>query len=251
MNAFNEAIYWTALASIRPAVILYLIPVFGSGSGGNFMRIPFTIAIAMMVHPLFAPIPENMPSLFLIVAKELLLGAAIGFLVHRLFIIIGAAGALIDQQAGYTIGTVFDPNFNQESGPVESIFIRLASLITLAGGSAFVFAHGVLETFRIWPLFSSGIDIDDWPQRLHGFIFSSIISMENSALRIAIPFMGILLFSDICVGILGRYAQQLNPFSVVLAIKAAVLALMLFMAHGMLLDTFYEMSQGLFRLTAW
>lgn len=186
------------------------------------------------MHPFLAPVPENAPHLALILGKELLLGIVIGFLLARLFILVGAAGAIIDQQAGYTLGNVFDPALGREMGPVETLLSRLLILMTLAGGGALLFGLLVLRSYEVWPLFA-------FPSWEHGYtllektLADAVVAMVEATAQLAMPIVAVLLFAEAGLAILGRYAQQLNPFSISLAVKAALLMLVLYSAQYYLL----------------
>lgn len=229
-----ESLMGTALAMVRPAVITLFLPFGADATTGRFFRIPFSLAIALCVHPFLAPLPESAPALAMVLGKEILLGVAAGLLLARLFILVGAAGAIIDQQAGYTLGNVFDPALGREMGPIEALLSRMLILLTLAGGGALIFGLLVLHSYEIWPLFA----VPSWElaySLLSNTLADVVVRMLNAIAQLAMPIVSVLLFAEAGLAILGRYAQQLNPFSISLAAKAALLMLVLYGSYEYLL----------------
>lgn len=230
-----ESLLGTALGAVRPAVITLFLPFGTDAATGRFFRVPFSLAIALCVHPFLSPLPEGGAPLALLLGKEVLLGIVIGLLLARLFILVGAAGAIIDQQAGYTLGNVFDPALGREMGPIETLLSRLLILVTLAGGGSLLLGLLVLRSYELWPLLS-------FPSWELGYTFleitlaDAVVKMLEATAQLAMPIVTILLFTEAGLAVLGRYAQQLNPFSISLAAKAALLMLVLYSVQHYLLS---------------
>lgn len=222
-----DALLPTALAMVRTGVALSILPLGRSGAAGKHFTMPMALAIALCV-PAPAVDTAQPLSVGLLAIKEGCLGAALGFMLSRVFFVVGGAGAILDQQAGYTVGSTFNPTFGATIGPIETIFTALLTLMLVDGDSGFVAAKALAATYDVWPvtqwLPSGGQSLGDFVRHL---LSDQVQLLLEMGLRIVAPMAALLLLADVCTAIAGRYAQQLNPFSISLALKAFVVALIL------------------------
>jgi type III secretory pathway component EscT len=222
-----DALIPTALSMVRVGVALSVLPLGHKSSAGKHFTMPMSLAIALCVP---APVVDAVQpvSVALLAIKEGFLGAALGFLLSRIFFVVGGAGAILDQQAGYTVGSTFNPTFGTTAGPIETIFTALLTLMLVDGNGGFVAAKALAATYDIWPVARW---LPPGSQSLQEFATHLLSDQAQLLLemtvRIVAPMAALLLLADICTAIAGRYAQQLNPFSISLALKAFVVAVIL------------------------
>lgn len=214
------------LAMVRAAVLVAVMPTFKSSVGKAFL-LPFPLAVALCVRE--ASDTAGLPSmlLFSLGMKEAMLGAALGFMVSRVFIVVSAAGAVLDQQAGYTVGALFNPSLGHSAGPIETLYTLLLVLILMTAGGGFFFPKAIMATYAVWPVASL------WPPMgsIDGFINNILGDGTNllvgMAMHIAIPILAMLMFSDLCVAMLSKYAAEMSPMSISMAVKALLVGIVL------------------------
>ncbi|GGA23409.1 EscT/YscT/HrcT family type III secretion system export apparatus protein [Dyella nitratireducens] len=236
------------LAMVRTSVLVSAIPTFKSSAGKAFL-VPFPMAIGLCVEQASGVAGLPLAALFPLVVKEALLGAALGFMVSRVFIVMSTAGAVLDQQAGYTIGALFNPSLGHTAGPIETLYTQLLILILMTAGGGLFFPSTIMATYVAWPittLWPSGASLDGF---IHDLLTDGANSLIGMALQIATPILAMLMFSDLCVALLGRYASELSPMSMSLAIKAFLVCLMLVVTIDNQMDNMRHLIALLLRVT--
>jgi type III secretion protein T len=209
-----EAMQGFAFCTVRPSVALAMVPVASSGPSAVALRVPFVFAMALL--PGLASAPEPLWSALL---AEALMGLVLGLLLAVPFMVAQGAGAILDQQSGYTVASVFDPTTSREAAPLEILFGQLAVLALFTLPGSLLVVGCIAESWELWPPGSSG-DIAGWMRRYaeHGFA-----AHFASALALAAPLLGLLLLAETALGLQSRYARQISPFTTALPIKIALL----------------------------
>ena len=85
MDGIESNLLSVALASIRPLVAFSILPFGAQGMMKSAFAMPASLAVAVLVAPSLGPLPAN-GVLGLLIAKEGLLGALIGFGMSRVFL---------------------------------------------------------------------------------------------------------------------------------------------------------------------
>jgi type III secretion protein T len=166
--------------------------------------------------------------------KEVALGFALGFVGSVGFWAVHAAGAIIENQAGLSAATSIDPLAGEEDSLIGGFLVQVLSIMFLASGGFLILLGALYESFSVWPV------IDLTPQ-INPTIWLNagtqvIRWMMELALRVAAPFVLLMLMVEVGMGFLGRYAPQFNVFFLAMPIKAAVLLILLFVYAVVLVD---------------
>jgi type III secretion protein T len=212
--AFFEALEGFAFCMVRPSVALAMVPVASSGPTAGALRMPFALAMAMLPALPAAPQP-----LFGALLAEVLMGLVLGLLLAVPSMVAQGAGALLDQQSGYTVASVFDPTTSREAAPLEILFGQLAVLVLFTLPGSLVVAGCIVESWELWPPGSSG-DVTGWMRR---YAEHDAAAHLADALSLAAPLLGLLLLAETALGLQSRYARQISPFTTALPVKIALL----------------------------
>ncbi|RDS82784.1 type III secretion protein [Dyella monticola] len=227
-----DTISWAGtllLAMIRTLCMLAVLPIGGGSSAGRAFVLPMAVAVGLCVHQA-GNVPEVTSVLFYALAlKEGAVGIALGWMISRMFMVVGAAGALIDQVSGYTVGQLFNPSLGRSVGPVESLYSMLLILILMSAGNGYYFAKVILATYQAWPVSElvPAASIKPFVAMLLG---QGVDLLVNLSIQMAAPIMAMLMFADISIVLLSRYTPEFNPQSASLALKALLLTLMLLLS---------------------
>ncbi|GLQ49396.1 flagellar biosynthetic protein FliR [Dyella flava] len=214
-------------ASLRTALIVLFLPMGKKSSAGKAFALPFSLAVGLCIQSAF-PMHVSPSSQWLLLGiKEAALGAVLGFMVGRMFLVVGTAGALMDQQAGYTVGALFNPNMGRSAGPIETIYTLLLIYLLMTAGEGFYFPKVIMATYAVWPITAFAPPMHS----IQGFIDSALSTgldqLISMSMQVAIPMLGMLMFADLCVGLFSRYAPEFSPLSASMATKAFLVVLML------------------------
>ena len=254
MLQFSEAqlMGWIA-AAIYPFIrILALItsaPILGDAAVPRRTRIGLAIFITVIVAPNIAAVPAT-PILsaegFVLVARQLLIGIAMGFSMRLAFAAVEYAGDLIGLQMGIGFATLVNPETNDQSPIVGSMLGYFTMLAFLAANGPLLLIAGVGDSFDGLPIASDGNLVGDWRMLVMqgGLLF-------GFALHMALPVIAALLITNVALGIMTRAAPQLNVFSIGFPITIGVGLIVLLVSLPVMLSiadrSLIETAQRLMR----
>ena len=228
------------LILVRTAGIFTLTPIFGAQQTPGHVRLVMAVALALVFVPMARPpseIPVGTLALAVVVAREALVGLAIGFVVSMVFSAIEIAGHIIDVNAGFGLAAVVDPINGHHAAPVARLHTLLAGLIFFVTNSHHLLLKGLADSFSIAPVGQMGIG----PAVAGGMIelFSGLFMV---GVRIAVPVMAAVFLADLALAIAARVVPQMNVLIVGFPLKLGVGIVGLIVA----LPVIVAMSQGLF-----
>lgn len=205
-----------AFCAIRPAVALSLIPFGQSGSLGVMLRLPVLLALALLPQQIGWP-----PQLLVASCIEAATGVALGLLLGTIFHAASAAGAVLDQQGGYSSAAIYDPHFQQEAALFETLFSQFAALTLFTGPGLPLLFGFFTDAWVLWP---PGRWRPDLTEVFRHLALRDLAGSLTEGLRLASPLLGIALLVDVAFGLMSRHAKRLNPFSTARTVKALILS---------------------------
>lgn len=210
------------VATTRIAVAFLLIPVFSSEAMPALVRNSILVALALVSFTLQPALDiSNLTVLdwARMYAKELFVGLVIGFFFGTILWALQAAGEIIDAKVGSTIAQVIDPLTGLQTSLNGAFLGRLANLVFIFSGGLSLLVGVVIESYAIWPIAAEFPRLA--PQGL-GLFEAEFSRLMLLATLFAAPALAILLVIDLGLGLINRFAQQLNVFSLSLSIKSFV-----------------------------
>lgn len=106
-------VYQTMLVFARVGAAVMVLPGFGEGFVFPRARLVLALLVAVVIAPVVAPALPPMPAsdgLALgLVAREVLVGLALGGIIRFLIAAVGIAGAIVATQTGLAAASMFDP----------------------------------------------------------------------------------------------------------------------------------------------
>ncbi len=217
MNFFDQMAGF-AFCMVRPGVALSVIPFSNDGALGVTLRTPLVLMFASLATPVGWP-----ADLFHALALEALIGLMLGLLLGIVFHTAAAAGAILDQQSGYSIGAVYDPNFQQESSLFETLFTQFATLTFFTGNGLVAMCGFFTDAWALWP--PGTLRHDSWIRLAQTLAETRLAWALMQGLHLAAPLLGLMLIVDISMGLASRHARRLNPFATARALKIMILPL--------------------------
>ncbi|MGH1360190.1 MAG: flagellar biosynthetic protein FliR [Burkholderiaceae bacterium] len=213
MISFTDATLLDLVASIllplfRVAGLFTAAPVLSQRSTPMQVRVGLAFMISLLAAPTIE-MPEVALGLemFPLIAHEIIVGLTLGFIARLIFAAFEIAGEAIGLQMGLSFAGFFDP----QSGAANPV----ARTINLTAITAFVMLNGpgllvaaVIASFNVIPIDASFTWLAESSPALMG---TAVFSL---ALSIALPFMMLLLFVNLALGIMSRVAPQFSVFAV-------------------------------------
>lgn len=223
---FDLIIMTTIYGMARLLPVFILLPYLNSQMLGgmvvkNVIIIFITIGFMPRLLGQYADIVD-VPFIF-IVAKEVIIGMVCGFCLAIPFWVVLAIGEIIDNQRGATISSTMNPGIGVDASFMGTFMnFYFAAIFVINDGMATI-VKALYETYRIFPL--NETFIFKWS------LMSKIITLFNVIMSSAIVLVGPVVVSlfliEIAIGVLSRFAPQLNAFSIALSVKSFVAFLVL------------------------
>lgn len=227
-----DAALLLGLSTMRVAVAFLIIPLFTQDLIPALIRNALFLALALLGLLVQDVRPMSLGGLqwALLLGREAMLGAALGFLFAGMLWAFEMAGQFIDMKTGASQAQVLDPLSGHQTSLTGAFLARLASWVFMASGGFMLFAALLLDSFALWPLHG------DWRLLPGGTVAfeAELGRMLRLALMIAAPSLVLLYLVDGVLGLVNRYAQQLNVFSLSMSIKSVVGHLVLLLQLGSL-----------------
>lgn len=214
---------WLAAFIFPLARVLALIasaPIFGNKQVPARIKVGLAFAITVVIAPTInIPAgldPASAQGLFVLI-QQIVAGLIMGFTVRLIFTSVEIAGDISGMQMGLGFASFYDPQ-NATFTPVLAQFLGIiAALVFLAADGHLYMLAAMTDSFRDFPIGtrppSAGAfrTIAEWGSTLF-----------SNALQFSLPIIGVLLITNLALGILTRSAPQLNIFAVGFPITIAV-----------------------------
>ncbi|CBL45604.1 Type III secretory pathway protein [gamma proteobacterium HdN1] len=209
-----------ALSLPRLGAAFLILPLFQQSTVPATVRNSLIVALAISVLPAAISSTKAADLMLLdwpiIVLKECLIGAVIGFLFGSVFWALGVAGSMIDMQSGGSMASIVDPIQGHQTALIGQLFSRFASWLLMASGGFLVFMELVLSSYRIWPIADALPQLSIESSDLFIAEFGYIL---KTGLILAGPAIVVLMAIDAGFGLMNRFAQNLNLFSISSSVK--------------------------------
>lgn len=226
------------LARLTPA--LMFLPMLGEKTlGRGMLRAAFLTLLTLGLLPVFfgPDIDVHGLSLPATLVKEALIGLVLGLALGAPYYAATTMGDLLDNQRGATIAQSIDPTSEIETSLLGSFMGYLWAVLFFSGGGIPWILTTLSQSYRHIPL-DGALTLDMATVLALGRMLGHAV---QAGIVAATPAVAVLLLVDIGLGILSRFASQLNPFSLALTVKSvtAVMVLLLYVSSG----TFNAMNE--------
>ena len=195
----------------RISAVLLVAPIFSSTLVTVRTRISLALLLTFLIYPLYDwPIIDVTSGLgFVLFLQQVLIGVAIGIIMHFAFAAITSAGAFIATSMGLSMAVVADPVNGHQSPVLAQILLVLATLVFLSIGGHLIIIEMMLDSFRLIPINEFYVNREMLWAILQ---WSSLIF--SGAIMIALPAMVTMLLTNSAMGVISRAAPALNVFAV-------------------------------------
>jgi type III secretion protein T len=225
---FPQIVISLALCSPRIIVAFTIAPFFSSeyvtGITRNCIAISFSLILIPTILPSVGDRDITLLVFLAIVAKEGAIGAALGYGVGLFFWGVQSIGQLIDYQRGAIVAETYDPFFGSQVSPMGHFLISLVMLIFFSTGGFLIFLSSLYESYQAWPILSY---LPKPNASAAIFSLEKIDDFMEMVLLLASPIVIIMFLSDFGLGLINRFAPQLNIFFLTMPIKSALCVLFL------------------------
>lgn len=217
------------LASARFAFAFVLVPVFSPQAIPATVRNSIIVAfglIALSIPFGFRTSDLSAGQWVWLYAKEAAAGVTIGFFFGTVIWAMAAAGEIIDTKVGATVGQLVDPLSGTQESITANLLSRVAQVVFVSAGGITLLVGSVMLSYTVWPLGPGPMRFDAEAVRLFEGEFGRLFAL---AFIFSAPIILVLYVIDAGMGLLNRFAQSFNVFTLSMPIKAAAATLVLIM----------------------
>jgi flagellar biosynthetic protein FliR len=244
MLAVINATLW---ASIRVGGLLMVAPLFGTRAVPRRVKAMLAMALAFAMTPLAGPppaLPGIDPLTVLTVARELVIGVAMGFVLRLAFEAGALAGEFIAQGTGLSFAVLADPLRGTNAGVIGQWFYLCFALLFLSMNGHLMLVELLADSWKAVPLQSTWAPTPDALRAIAAFGGQMFLV----GIQIALPVVLAMLVINLAFGVMSRASPSLNPIQ--LGLPASVLVGLLLMGTltSQLLTPLKGLLDGAFEL---
>jgi flagellar biosynthetic protein FliR len=220
LRALEPMLVVVLLAMARAGGLLFALPQFTSSSVPRMVKAIALVAISVsLVFGAGPPVVPNAHPLAIGVAMivEVVIGAAMGFVVHLLLAAARVAGEILGVEMGLSFSAVADPANPGTSTATAAILGHLSLQFFFALRLDHVVVSALAHSTRVAPLGGAALSGDAVMglSRLGSDMFVL-------ALRWSLPVLAVLLTVKLAIAVLARFVPRLQIFSLAFGITLLI-----------------------------
>lgn len=206
------------LLLVRPGMLIMAAPAFGGTYAPPMVKIGLTLMLALTMLPAAAlPSVNNPVSVLTVMAREVVIGMALGFGVRVLTAGAEFAGHLAGFQLGFAYASVVDPQAGVRNSVLSSMYGLAALMVFLAIDGHHQFLRALATSYSVLPIGMGHVDasLAMTVGRIMGMVFT--VGVQLSA-----PVVIVLLVVEIALGLMAHVAPMLNLMAQGFAVRLLV-----------------------------
>ncbi len=218
------------------AAFLSVFPLLSSQIISGAARTVIILSLSLLIIVPLAPQVLSQGTLdpwmiTLILAKEIFIGIIFGLVSGFLFFVVESTGSLIDTQRGTSIAEVLNPGSGNQVSPIGLYFFQYVSILFFITGGILILLESFYMSYQVWPVMTGFPQIDE---RMVQLILSFLQKLMAMMLVFAAPICIAMFLAQLALGLMNRFAQQLNVFSVSMPVMSGVAFFLLVYYIGVL-----------------
>ncbi len=182
------------------------------------------------------------PMYYAIIIKETIIGSVFSFLIGLAFRIPSMVGDFIDNQRGTAISQMYNPALGEQSSELAQFLSHFFITWFVTVGGLISMMSVLFLSYKVLPVSTF---ILDFHQLKLGLFFSIIENYLRLFIIMAAPFMLGMLLLEFGMGIMNRFANQLNVFFLAQPLKS-LLALFIFTIFIALMVRIFQSTDQFF-----
>jgi flagellar biosynthetic protein FliR len=243
LNISASTLYGFLLVLARVAATFVFVPLPQLRNSSTATRVTLSLAVTMALESVWPAVDANLNgglpeawTLFERLLGETGFGVAIGLVVALVSESFTLSMQLLGIHAGYGYASVIDPNSDADSGVLVVMAQLSAWLLFLAFGMERHVIRALARSLERYPAGAFAISPE-----ARGAVLSLGSAVFTTALRIALPVIGLLLLVDIAFALFGKLHGHLQML--LLAFPAKMLATLAVLA--LLTQAFPAIYEGI------
>ena len=224
------------VATARIAVAFMLMPIFSPELIPAMVRNSILVSLGIVSLALQPTLDVSMLGVgewATMFAKEVFVGLIIGFFFGSVLWALEAAGQIIDTKVGATMAQIVDPLGGHQTSLTGALLSRLAGWVFMSCGGFMLMVGSLLDSYAMWPLSTPSLSLLPRGQLLFETAFGQLMLL---ALIVAAPALLLSWVMDLSLGLVNRFAPQLNLSSIASSLKMIAVMWLLWVQVAFLAD---------------
>jgi flagellar biosynthetic protein FliR len=203
------------LALTRISGMVAFAPFFSSTALPLRTKAVFAAAVAFLLAPLVAALPQASPSIsFSALLGELAVGLLYGLTLTLMSEMLLFAGQLAGLQFSFSLVNLLDPASNIQTPLLGDLFQLMGTLVILGAGMDRILLASMVRSFRAAPLGSYAV-----APAATGAIVRAAGGIFLAAVELAAPVLAATLLVEIAVALMGKLSPQLPVMNLTVPLK--------------------------------
>ncbi|MDR3144618.1 MAG: type III secretion system export apparatus subunit SctT [Puniceicoccales bacterium] len=228
------------ISMVRLGAALAIVPFFSRqfvvGTGRNVVIFAMSLPLFYLIFPTLPSEEVTMLLLGLWLVKEAVIGIILGFATGFIFYASEGVGFVVDVQRGASMATIFDPMAGSQTSLMGSFLIQMMSVAFFSAGGFLFFLTLMYKTYQIWPVFAY---FPKFEADFATFFMDMLNQIMVVIFCLAAPILIVLFLAEFGLGMVNRFAPQLNVFFLSMPIKSW-LSMMFLLLYLSFLGYFFE-----------
>lgn len=242
MEVLEPWIVAAVLCMARLAALFAVTPFLSPKVLTGMLRNTVVLALAILICPaIYAQSATELHfslGMVLVIGKEVLLGLLLGYLISLVFWAALSVGFIADNQRGASMAQEADPLSGEQSSPTGNMIFQTLAVLFYSTGGFIVFLGLLFDSYLAWPVMSFFPRLD--AAAFLPFFFGQVDMFMYGVILLASPVLLACFLVDFFMGMVNRFAPQLNVFFMAMPIKSALSGLLLIMYWGVLFQLLRE-----------
>jgi flagellar biosynthetic protein FliR len=176
------------------------------------VRIGLALMMTILIANAIPPMPK-VPTVsalgIVIIMEQIIIGAAMGYVMRIVFTSIEMAGNLIGLQMGLGFASFFDPQHGANTAVVAQLASLLTLLLFLSMDGHLVVIQTIAKSFQLIPISDQLMNVG---------ALKTLVSWAGEIFKmgvlLSLPVLAALLITNLSIGVMNRAAPQFNVFAV-------------------------------------
>ncbi|MBE5936422.1 MAG: flagellar biosynthetic protein FliR [Lachnospiraceae bacterium] len=217
MNITIENIECYLLIIVRISAFIFSAPVFSTHGIPMKVKVFLSVFVSLIVYntiEVTLPPYGGVISFAILVLQESIVGLILGFITNACLYIVNYSGRMIDMEIGLSMANMMDPATKLQTSITGALYTQVVSLLLIVSNMHYYLIRAIVDTFNFVPIgetiFHRGLF-----EIMQSFMFDFFVV----GFRIILPIFGMMLITNVVLGVLARIAPQMNMFVVGMQLK--------------------------------
>ena len=203
------------LALVRVSGVVVFAPFFSSTALPIRTKVVFVGAIAFLLAPVVAALPQAKTEISIAVLLcELAVGLVYGLTLALLSEMLLFAGQIVGLQFSFSLVNLMDPTSNTQTPLMGELFQLMGTLVLISAGLDRILLASIVRSFRAVPLGHFALS-----QASVGSIVRAAAGIFLAGVELAAPVLAATMLVEIAISLMGKLSPQLPVMNLTVPVK--------------------------------